>query len=171
VCEDFSFVFASLIKVSDRSNKQAFETNACFKEDDDNVYTREHTNLRGNPNHYTYTQRNYSNGFESFNFFLVTLGLYIHSPIRLHGVVLKFVEHRDNFTFYLLLITLPKILKVNEWMKSSFKRCFLFYLQKFKYIHTEKKIVNMILKIYIVTHTPIARQRLGKHSRNTSAQQ
>jgi hypothetical protein len=25
--------------------------------------------------------------------------LYIHSPIRLHGVVLKFVEHRDNFTF------------------------------------------------------------------------
>jgi hypothetical protein len=24
--------------------------------------------------------------------------LYIHSPIRLHGVVLKFVEHRDNFT-------------------------------------------------------------------------
>jgi hypothetical protein len=24
--------------------------------------------------------------------------LYIHSPIRLHGVVLIVVEHRDNFT-------------------------------------------------------------------------
>jgi hypothetical protein len=29
----------------------------------------------------------------------VAVILDIHSPIRLHGVVLKFVEHRDNFTF------------------------------------------------------------------------
>jgi hypothetical protein len=74
VCEDFSLVFASLIKVSVRSNRRASETNARFKKDDGNVYGREHTNLIGNPNHYTciYTQRNYSNGFESFNFIPVT---------------------------------------------------------------------------------------------------
>jgi hypothetical protein len=28
--------------------------------------------------------------------------LYLHSPIRLHGVVLSYGEHRDKFTFYLL---------------------------------------------------------------------
>jgi hypothetical protein len=28
--------------------------------------------------------------------------LYIHSPIRLHGVMLKLVKHRDNFTFFSL---------------------------------------------------------------------
>jgi hypothetical protein len=27
--------------------------------------------------------------------------LYIHSPIRLHGVVLSYEKHRDNFTFNL----------------------------------------------------------------------
>jgi hypothetical protein len=26
--------------------------------------------------------------------------LYLHSPIRLHGVMLKLIKHRDNFTFF-----------------------------------------------------------------------
>jgi len=25
--------------------------------------------------------------------------MYLHSPVRLHGVVLRWGEHRDNFTF------------------------------------------------------------------------
>jgi hypothetical protein len=37
--------------------------------------------------------------------------LYIHSPIHLHGVVLKFVEHRDNFTLHLTLDKKSYILK------------------------------------------------------------
>jgi len=42
----FSFVFAPIIKVLFLSNKQAFETYICFKEDDDDrIYARTHTRL------------------------------------------------------------------------------------------------------------------------------
>jgi hypothetical protein len=32
------------------------------------------------------------------------MDLYIHSTIRLHGVVLKLVKHKDNFTLFTLLL-------------------------------------------------------------------
>jgi hypothetical protein len=45
--------------------------------------------------------------------------LYIHSPIRLHGVV-----HRDNFTFTLCLIHvhLTSVLDRDKWSASRFGR-------------------------------------------------
>jgi hypothetical protein len=38
------------------------------------------------------------------------LELYLHSPIRLHGVMLRLIMHEENFTFSLLdLINLKSI--------------------------------------------------------------
>jgi hypothetical protein len=37
--------------------------------------------------------------------------LYLHSPIRLHGVVLSEGEHRDNFTFS---FTIPSFLSLKQ---------------------------------------------------------
>jgi hypothetical protein len=44
------------------------------------------------------------------------VGLYIHSPIRLHGVVLKSVKLRDNFTFtftFIISFQFPLIFPYN----------------------------------------------------------
>jgi hypothetical protein len=43
--------------------------------------------------------------------------LYLHSPIRLHGVVLSLKKHRDNFTFSFTFHTgyIPRAISHNPW--------------------------------------------------------
>jgi hypothetical protein len=44
------------------------------------------------------------------------MDLYIHSPIRLHGVVLKLVKHRDNFTFTFTLVRVYYNITFRKWI-------------------------------------------------------
>jgi hypothetical protein len=46
--------------------------------------------------------------------------LYLHSPIRLHGVVL--FKQRDDFTFYLYLETTPGNNSTDFLQKNSYTR-------------------------------------------------
>jgi hypothetical protein len=65
--------------------------------------------------------------------------LYIHSPIRLHGVM----KHRDNFAFFIYKVVLSSL-----FTHCSFRKLFVCIRASVKIMEMEKYEVRVLLRRY-----------------------